>query len=131
MTVEPDNAGVAGSAAVDAYLARTPEPFRQALADIRALLRSAAPDAREALVYGVPGIRQKGPLVCYAAFKAHCGFYPMDPVLLERFAPELTGFKTAKGTIQFTPDQPVPADLILRIVAARLEQDKAKGGRRG
>ncbi len=131
MAAEPEKAAEAGPAAVDAYLARTPEPFRQALASIRALLRSAAPDARETLVYGVPGIRQKGPLVCYAAFKAHCGFYPMDPSLLERFAPELTGFKTAKGTIQFTPDKPVPSDLIQRIVAARLEQDQARGSRKG
>ena len=127
MTVRTGDTAAADLAAVEAYLERVPAPFRQALEDLRAIVRSAAPDAREALVYGVPGFRQKGSLVCYAAFKAHCGFYPMNPALIERFATELVGFTTAKGTIQFTPDKPLPADLIRRIVAARLEQDQAAG----
>ncbi len=106
---------------MEAYLARVPEPYRAALLELRAVIRSMAPDATEALVYGVPGFRLKSPLVCYAAFKNHCGFYPMDPALIERFAGELDGYATAKGTIQFTPDKPIPADLVRRIVTARLE----------
>ena len=117
---------------VDAYIAKS-APFAQPILNhLRALVHETLPGLDEALKWGMPHFIYKGKnLAGIAAFKAHCGFYPMDPVLLERFAPELTGFKTAKGTIQFTPDQPVPADLILRIVAARLEQDQAKGGRRG
>lgn len=116
-------------AQVEAYLAGVPEPFRAALMELRAVIRAAAPDATEALVYGVPGFRLRGPLVCYAAFKAHCGFYPMNPALIERFAAELAGFATAKGTIQFTPDRPIPGDLVRRIVTARCEEDRADEAR--
>lgn len=122
MSAKPPKSAEAQLAAVEAYLGRVPEPFRTALLELRAVIRSMAPDATESLVYGVPGFRLQSPLVCYAAFKAHCGFYPMDPALIERFAPELDGFTTAKGTIHFTPDKPIPTDLVRRIVRARLEQ---------
>jgi uncharacterized protein YdhG (YjbR/CyaY superfamily) len=113
----------ASATAIDAYLAKTADPFRSALEQIRALVKAAAPDAEEALVYGVPGFRLNGkPLVCYAAFKAHCGFYPMNPALMDALEAELSGFRTAKGTIQFTPDSPLPDALVRKIVKARVAE---------
>lgn len=120
----------ASATAIDAYLAKTADPFRSALEHIRALIKAAAPDAEEALVYGVPGFRLNGrPLVCYAAFKAHCGFYPMNPALMDSLKDELAGYRTAKGTIQFTPDKPLPDALLRKIVTARAKENAA--GRSG
>ena len=117
---------ISDAAAIDAYVGKTPEPFRGALEHIRTLVKAAAPDAEEALVYGVPGFRLNGrPLVCYAAFKAHCGFYPMNPALMDSLKDELAGYRTAKGTIQFTPDKPLPDALLRKIVTARVTENGA------
>lgn len=117
---------ISEAAAIDAYIGKTPEPFRGALEHIRALVNSSVPDAEEAMVYGVPGFRLNGrPLVCYAAFKAHCGFYPMNPALMDSLKDELAGFRTAKGTIQFTPDSPLPDPLLRKIIKARAKENAA------
>ena len=108
---------------VDAYLAGVPEQARDALQTLRETIRSAAPGAEEGFSYGVPAFRLGGrPLVCFAAFKSHCGFYPMSPQVLGSFAAELSGYDTAKGTIRFDPKKPLPADLVRRIVRARVEE---------
>ncbi len=108
---------------IEAYLAKRPEDQRMALEHIRALVKQAAPEAREAMVYGVPGFKQDGGLVCYAAFKNHCGFYPMSPMLIDAMKAELAGFETAKGTVRFTPDKPLPDELITEIVKRRIEEN--------
>lgn len=115
-----------GTASVEAYLAKLPDTQRVALEHLRATIRTAAPHAEEALVYGVPGFRQDGPLVCYAAHKGHCGFYPMSPALLDSMSAELGGLRKSEGTIEFTPDAPLSDDLIRRIVGKRLEENAAK-----
>lgn len=115
-----------GPAKVEAYLAETSPPMRLALEHLREVIRSAAPDAAEDLVYGGPGFRLNGGLVCYAAHKAHCTFYPMNPALIDELRRELAGFKTSKGAIQFTPDAPLPDDLIVRIVRSRVAENAAK-----
>lgn len=130
MAVKSSSAKGQGVAAVDAYLAQVPVPARGALQHLRATIRSAAPDAEEAMVYGVPGFRQGGALVCYAAHKSHCGFYPMSPALLDSLAGELGGRRTSEGTIEFTPEAPLPDDLVTRIVARRIEENAVKGKRR-
>lgn len=110
-------------AAIDRYIGNVPEPFRAALAHLRTVVKSIVPEAEEAIVYGVPGFRLNGrPLVCYAAFKTHCGFYPMNPALMESLAERLAGFRTSKGTIQFTPDKPLPDALVRSIVRARAKE---------
>jgi uncharacterized protein YdhG (YjbR/CyaY superfamily) len=120
------SARIDGSAAVEAYLDKIPEPYNAALRALRAQIASSDPEAEEAMVYGVPGFRHGGkPLVCYAAFKSHCGFYPMSPALMDALADKLDGFRTAKGTIQFTPDNPLPAALVRRIVKARAAENTA------
>lgn len=117
----------ADNAKIDAYLAKLGDEQRMVLEHIRTLVKQAAPEAEEALVYGVPGFKQGGGLVCYAAFKAHCGFYPMSPVVIEELKTELAGFETAKGTIRFTPDKPLPDALITEIVRRRIEENATAG----
>ena len=108
---------------VDVYLAGVSEDARGALQALRETIRSAAPGAEEGFSYGVPAFKLGGrPLVCFAAFKSHCGFYPMSPDVLSSFAVELAGYDTAKGTIRFDPKEPLPTDLVRRIVRARIAE---------
>jgi uncharacterized protein YdhG (YjbR/CyaY superfamily) len=116
-----------GTAAVNAYLARVPEPARTTLERMRAMIRAAAPkDATEAISYGIPSFQLNGGLVWYAAFKKHCSFFPMDHSLEEEFAEELKKYKTSKGTIQFPVDEPLSKKLVTRIVKARVTLNKVK-----
>lgn len=108
----------------NAYLATLPAEQRAALETLRAQIKAAAPDAREVFSYGIPAFRT-GPgkgkvLVGYAAMTAHCGLYVFEGDLVARFADRLAGFSTAKGTIRFTPDHPLPDTLVRDIVSARL-----------
>ena len=111
---------------IDDYLTKLEPDKRAALEHIRALVKKAAPAAEEAMVYGVPGFKQDGALVCYAAHAAHCGFDPMSPDVIEALAADLAGFETAKGTIRFTPDHPIPDALVTEIVQRRLDENAAK-----
>lgn len=115
-----------GVEAVEAYLQAVPEPARSALEDLRKAIKAAAPHAVEAMSYGAPGFRQDGALVCYAAFKTHCSFFPMSAALMDTLGDELKGLRTSKGTIQFAPDQPLGEALVRRIVAARIAENAAR-----
>ena len=86
---------------VDEYLARVPEPAQSTLKKIRAAIRSAVPpEATEAISYGIPTFKYKGPLVWFAAFSNHCSLFPTASVI-EAFKNELKDFSTSKGTIHF------------------------------
>lgn len=111
---------------VEEYLGRVPEPCRQALEDLRRIIRAAVPDASEVISYQIPTFRYHGPLVAYAAWKKHLSLYPMSGALVEEYAAELTGFVTSTGTIQFTVEHPLPEDLVRKLVAARVEANLAK-----
>jgi len=112
---------------VEAYLARVPEPARGTLQKVRAVIRSAAPaEATEGLSYGMPAFRYKGALVCYAAFKDHCSFFPMSGALIEAMKDDLEGYSLSKGTIRFDVDKPLPAGLIRKLVKARVAQNELK-----
>jgi uncharacterized protein YdhG (YjbR/CyaY superfamily) len=116
-----------GTAEVEAYLARVPEPARTTLEKMRTMIRAAAPkDATEAISYGIPSFHYKGALVWYAAFKKHCSFFPMNHSLGDEFAEELKKYKTSKGTIQFPVDKPLPKALVTRIVKARVTANEVK-----
>ena len=117
-----------GSAAVEQYLSAVPEPARSTLVKVRAAVRAAAgTEATETISYGMPAFRYKGMLVWYAAFKEHCSFFPGNSSLIEEFGEELAGYSTAKGTIRFPVDKPLPSSLIRKIVRARMaENDRRK-----
>jgi uncharacterized protein YdhG (YjbR/CyaY superfamily) len=111
---------------VDKYLAGVPEPARSTLNKIRAAIRSAAPpEATEAISYGIPAFKYKGPLIWFAAFSDHCSLFPTASVI-QAFKNELKGFSTSKGTIHFTADKPLPAALVKKMVKARVAQKEGK-----
>lgn len=110
---------------IDAYLAGVPEDKRAALQGLRAMIRSAAPEAVETISYGVPTFKLDGMLVSFGAAKNHCAFYGMSPPVFEALAEELAGYDTSKGTIRFPAAEPLPGPLVRRIVAARVAENRA------
>ncbi len=113
--------------AIDEYLKGVPAPMRSALQDLRATIAKAAPKAEEAISYSMPAFKYKGRvLVYFAAFKNHCSFFPASGRILETFKAELDGFRTSKGTLQFTPDKPIPKRTLQKIVKARMAEVDAK-----
>lgn len=110
---------------VDAYIASFPPEIQKLLQAMRTVISEAVPDAEEKIGYGIPTFTLNGNLVHYAAFKNHIGFYPA-PRGLEAFKDELSGYKGAKGSVQFPFDQPLPLDLVARITRYRAEENLAK-----
>ena len=112
---------------VDEYLAGVPEPARGTLNKVRAVIRSAVPpEATEAISWGMPAFKYKGPLVGYAAFSNHCSLFPMSSSVIETFKRELEAYQTSKGTIRFSVDKPLPAALVKKLVKARVAQNELK-----
>ncbi len=115
------------TAQIDETLAALPAEQRAALQALRETIAAAAPGATETISYGMPAFRYRGrALVSYAAFKAHCSFFPMSGGLIEMHREELAGFATAKGTLRFTPKHPLPGDLVVQIVRERMAQIDAR-----
>ncbi len=115
------------TAQIDATLAALPAGQRAALQALRETIAAAAPGAAETISYGMPAFRYRGrALVSYAAFKAHCSFFPMSAGLIEAHRDELAGYAMAKGTLRFTPEHPLPNDLVARIVRERMAQIDAR-----
>ncbi len=105
---------------VDTYLASLPLAQRQALEALRAVIKQADPAATETFAYGMAGFKHRGrPLAYIGAAKSHCGLYGMSAENAA-FAEELKGFSRSKGTIRFTPDKPLPSDVVTRMVQARI-----------
>lgn len=122
----------AASPEFDAFLARLPDDQREALESLRQVIRWAAPEAEEALAYGVPAFRYRGrPLVSIGAGKQHCSFYVQSPAVVDAHAADLAGFDTAKGTVHFTPSTPLPEALVTTLVRARIAETDAAPKRRG
>lgn len=115
----------AGFNSIDAYIATFPEDVREKLEVMRATIRAAAPDAQEKISYQIPTFTLKGNLVHFAAFKNHIGFYPTGSAR-EAFHDELSAYAGAKGTVRFPMDEPLPLDLISRIVRFRVAANLAK-----
>jgi uncharacterized protein YdhG (YjbR/CyaY superfamily) len=109
-------------ASVDEYIAGFPPDIRQYLEEIRQTIQIAAPLAQETISYAMPCYRLNGYLVYFAAFSYHIGFYPM-PSSIKEFREELSVYKSAKGSVQLPVGQPLPKDLITRIVKFRLAEN--------
>jgi uncharacterized protein YdhG (YjbR/CyaY superfamily) len=104
---------------IDGYIATFPPEVQKKLEEMRAVIQAAAPEAVEKISYQMPTFYLNGNLVHFAAFKKHIGFYPA-PRGIEVFKEELSGFQGGKGSVQFPLDQPLPLDLINRIVKFRV-----------
>ena len=114
---------------IDAYIADFSQEVQEKLQKIRETVRNAAPDAVEKISYQMPTFAQEGNLVHFAAFKNHIGFYPA-PQGIEEFKEELSLYKGGKGSVQFPLDQPIPYELISKIVAFRLKENLEKAAAR-
>ncbi|MCQ2010969.1 MAG: DUF1801 domain-containing protein [Sporolactobacillus sp.] len=110
---------------IDEYIAQFPAEVQETLQTLRKVICETAPEATEKISYQMPTFVLHGNLVHFAAYANHIGFYP-TPSGVAAFQSELTGLKTSKGAIQFPIDQPLPYELIHRIVAFRMDENVKK-----
>ena len=110
---------------IDAYIAASSPAVQPALRRIREIVRGAAPEAEETISYRMPAFRGRGILVYFAAFKNHIGLFP--PIEGDaRLDKALDPYRGPKGNLRFPLDEPIPYDLIERVVRLRAKQDHAK-----
>jgi len=109
---------------IDEYIAQVQPEIQEKLLKIRELIREIAPNVKEAISYRMPAFSIDGkPLVYFAAFKKHIGFYPTAEGIA-KFKDELAVYKHGKGSVQFPVNKPVPFDLIAKIVNFKKENIK-------
>ena len=110
------------AASIDAYIMQFPADIQATLRQLRETIHTAAPDATEKISYGIPTFYLHGNLVHFAAYRSHIGFYPASSGITA-FAQELSAYKTSRGTVQFPLGQPLPLELIQKIVAFRVTEN--------
>lgn len=110
---------------IDEYISQSPKNVRDILEELRRVIRESAPQAEEAISYGIPTFKLNGNLVHFAAFKVHVGFYPTSSAI-KAFEKELSPFKHSKGTVQFPLDKPIPFDLVKKMVKFRVIENELK-----
>ncbi len=119
-------AGTDGTRQVDAYLEAVEGPQRGTLARLRSTLRSVLPRSHEAMKYGMPAVVLDGKGVAgYAAFKEHCGYFPMSSAVLDAAGPAVGAYPRSKGGLRFPVDRPLPVSLVRRLVRLRLDEISA------
>ena len=114
---------------IDEYISGFPKEVQKLLEEVRDIISKTAADAKEAISYGIPTFKLNGKnLVHFAAFKNHIGFYA-TPTGHEAFEKELSKYKQGKGSVQFPLDQPMPLELISKIVKYRVQRtiEKSRG----
>lgn len=114
---------------IDEYIANFPGDVQERLRKMRAAIRKAAPDATEAIKYGMPTFVGKRNLIHFAAYKGHIGLYT-GPGAIENFKDELSRYELAKGTIRLPLDKPIPVGLITRIVKFNVKRAAARARRK-
>ncbi len=112
---------------IDDYIATFPEDVQAILQALRATIRAAAPDAEERISYQMPAFFLSGALVYFAALKNHIGFYPTSSGI-EAFRQELSAYEGSKGAVRFPIGEPLPMDLISRIVRYRVAENLRSAG---
>jgi len=111
---------------VEDYIASFPKDTQKVLKQIRTLVKKTASQAEESIAYAMPAYKMNGkPIVYFAGYDHHIGFYA-TPTGHEKFAKELSKYKQGKGSVQFPLDQPMPMDLIERIVKFRISESESK-----
>jgi len=111
------------------YADRFPRAAQRLLRKLRQTIKKAAPKAKETISYGIPTFTFDGYLVHFAAYERHIGFYP-GAAARRAFKKELSAYKTAKGSVQFPLDKPLPLALVSRIVKFKARQNSRKNDRR-
>ncbi len=111
---------------VKEYIKTFPKDIRSRLKEIRTIIKNSAPDAEEGINYGMPAYKiNRRPLVYFAAFKNHIGFYA-TPSGHTAFSEELSKYKQGKGSVQFPHNKPLPLVLIARIIKFRVKENLSK-----
>jgi uncharacterized protein YdhG (YjbR/CyaY superfamily) len=108
---------------IDEYIAGFPPAVRRRLTALRKTIRQHAPGAEERISYRIPTFYLDGNLVYFAAYEHHVGFYP-GAAGIAAFRDRIAGFKSAKGSVQFPHDEPLPLDLVAEIVQFRVAQNR-------
>lgn len=113
---------------VDEYIAQATDEVQHKLKELRQIIRENAQEATESISYGMPGYKYLNrPLVYFGGFKKHVSLFAAGSQMVgKKFAKELKGYIQSKGTIQFPLDQPLPSDLIARIVKARVKENEER-----
>jgi uncharacterized protein YdhG (YjbR/CyaY superfamily) len=114
-------------AAIDTYIAGFPADVQERLQAMRRAIHEAAPEATEAMAYGIPTFRLGENLVHFGGFAHHIGFYPTPPAMTA-FHDRLAVYKSAKGSVQFPHDQPLPLELVADITRFRVAEVLKKKG---
>ena len=108
---------------VDAYLAGLDEPKRSTLEALRRSIRAALPEADEGISYGMPAFKVRGKTIAgFAAFKHHLSYLPHSGSVFPELADELAGYEKSSGALRFPVDQPLPTELVEKLIAVRLRQ---------
>ncbi len=111
---------VAKYESVEDYMAALPEDRRAVMEQLRETIRAAAPDASEGIAYNMPAFRREGRfLVSYEAFKRHYSLFPWSDRMVEELGEALRPYAVGKGTIRFPASEPIPLDLVTRIIEIR------------
>jgi uncharacterized protein YdhG (YjbR/CyaY superfamily) len=114
--------GMAATKLIDEYIAALPDDQRQALTQLRGVVAAAAPDAVEAVSYSMPAFKIGSKvLIYYAAFQEHLSLFPASGSVMDK-VPQLHEYFTGKGTLQFTPEHPLPDDVVRQIVQIRRDE---------
>ena len=108
---------------IEEYIYAAPAEVQERLWKLHESIRATAPGAAEGLKWSMPAYSYQKILVTFAVFKKHIGFYPM-PSAIKAFAKELTEYKTAEGSVQFSHEKPLPLPLIKKIVRFRVQESK-------
>ena len=119
----------AAPSTIDEYIREFPRDVQKKLSELRSTIRRAAPDAIEKISYRMPTFFQGKNLVHFAAYEHHIGFYPTPSGIIE-FKNELSGYATSKGAVQFPIDEPLPLDLVARIVKFRVAENVGSGAKK-
>ena len=110
---------------VDAYIEGFPVNIQTRLKQLRATIIRAAPGAEELISYQMPSYKLDGILVHFAACKNHIGFYP-GPSAIVHFENELSGYPCSNGAVRFPNNLPLPLQLVSKIVASRVKENREK-----
>lgn len=111
---------------VDEYISAFPENVQERMIQIREIIRSTVPNVDEQILYGMPGYKTfKKPLIYFGGFKNHLGLYA-TPSGHQAFEKELSNYKQGKGSVQFPHDQPLPIELIQKIVTFRVKENEER-----
>lgn len=112
-------------ATIDEYLGSVGDEKRAVLAKLRRTIRAAVPKAQECISYGIPAFRLPGGVVAgFVATRTGCSYFPFSGTTLGTLADELEGFDKTKSAVHFSPDEPLPATLVRKLIRARIAEMK-------